>query len=155
MALLQRHTSFHLSRLLFGSPSTYTTTRPPLPLLTSITLPSISIGLSGILSEIWEGILRAVPKKKTSHMKRRHRQLAGKALKDVKAICSCPGCGRPKKTHFLCPYCVAGKQEAVVKMKVCSLVCRNQTKLHGQETRWPVVRINHSRKGMKDELMNS
>jgi len=40
-------------------------------------------------------------------MKKRHRQLAGKALKDVKAINECPGCGRPKKAHTLCPYCVA------------------------------------------------
>lgn len=51
--------------------------------------------------------LLAVPKKKTSHSKRRHRQLAGKALKDVVAVVNCPGCGRPKKAHFLCPYCVA------------------------------------------------
>ena len=49
-----------------------------------------------------------MPKKKTSHMKKRHRQLAGKALKDVKAVNNCPGCGRPKKAHTLCPYCVAG-----------------------------------------------
>jgi len=40
-------------------------------------------------------------------MKKRHRQLAGKALKDVKAVNQCPGCGRPKKAHTLCPYCVA------------------------------------------------
>lgn len=109
MALLQRQTGSVLSRVLFGSPSTYTTTQSSLPVLTSITLPSISISVPGFLSDIWEGILRAVPKKKTSHMKKRHRQLAGKALKDVKAVCSCPGCGRPKKAHFLCPYCVAGK----------------------------------------------
>lgn len=41
-------------------------------------------------------------------MKKRHRQLAGKALKDVNAVNSCPGCGKPKKAHTLCPYCVAG-----------------------------------------------
>ncbi len=70
-------------------------------------LPAISIGISGWLSDIWEGILKAVPKKKTSHMKRRHRQLAGKALKDVSSINTCPGCGKPKKAHTLCPYCVS------------------------------------------------
>lgn len=37
--------------------------------------------------------------------------MAGKALKDVKEINSCPGCGRPKKAHFLCPFCVAGKEQ--------------------------------------------
>lgn len=73
----------------------------------SIALPAITINIPDLVSDIWEGILRAVPKKKTSHMKKRHRQLAGKALKDVKAVNQCPGCGRPKKAHTLCPYCVA------------------------------------------------
>lgn len=72
----------------------------------SITIPAISINLPGLISDIWDGILKAVPKKKTSHMKRRHRQLAGKALKDVTAVNTCPGCGQPKRAHLLCPYCV-------------------------------------------------
>jgi len=75
----------------------------------SLALPVISIDIPGMIADIWEGVLRAVPKKKTSHMKKRHRQLAGKALKDVKAINTCPGCGKPKKAHTLCPYCVAGQ----------------------------------------------
>jgi large subunit ribosomal protein L32 len=75
----------------------------------SIALPSIAIPIPGIVADIWEGVLRAVPKKKTSHSKKRHRQLAGKALKDVKAVESCSGCGRPKKAHTLCPFCVAGR----------------------------------------------
>jgi len=76
-------------------------------LSTSIAIPAIAINIPGLISDIWEGILKAVPKKKTSHMKKRHRQLAGKALKDVKAINECPGCGRPKRAHTLCPYCVS------------------------------------------------
>ncbi|RJE25632.1 hypothetical protein PHISCL_02025 [Aspergillus sclerotialis] len=70
--------------------------------------PSITISLNvpGFLSDIWESILRAVPKKKTSHMKKRHRQMAGKALKDVKNLRTCPGCGQMKRSHVLCPYCV-------------------------------------------------
>ncbi|KAK5937714.1 Ski complex subunit Rec14 [Knufia obscura] len=107
MAMLQRQTGLGLSRVLFGSPALSSPARPALPLLSTLTLPSISIQIPGFLSDIWEGVLRAVPKKKTSHMKKRHRQLAGKALKDVKSINTCPGCGRPKKAHFLCPYCVA------------------------------------------------
>jgi len=79
----------------------------PTSLSASIAIPAITINVPGIISDIWEGILKAVPKKKTSHMKKRHRQLAGKALKDVRAIKECPGCGRPKKAHTLCPYCVA------------------------------------------------
>jgi len=69
---------------------------------------AISIHIPTFLSDIWEGILKAVPKKKTSHMKKRHRQLAGKALKDVTAVVNCPGCGKPKRAHILCPHCLDG-----------------------------------------------
>jgi len=65
--------------------------------------------LPSILEGIWEGILKAVPKKKTSHMKKRHRQMAGKALKDVTHLCKCPSCGKTKRMHYLCPYCTASK----------------------------------------------
>ncbi|EEP80869.1 Ski8 protein [Uncinocarpus reesii 1704] len=68
---------------------------------------TVVLGLPSILSGLWESILRAVPKKKTSHMKKRHRQMAGKALKDVKNITNCPGCGQPKRAHLLCPSCVS------------------------------------------------
>lgn len=66
-------------------------------------------GIPSILAGIWESILRAVPKKKTSHMKKRHRQLAGKALQDLRNVTKCPGCGQPKRPHLLCPTCVTGK----------------------------------------------
>jgi len=68
----------------------------------SNTLPSPS----SILRELWDGLLRAVPKKKTSYSKTRSRQMAGKGLKDYLAVVKCPSCGRPKKAHYLCPYCV-------------------------------------------------
>ncbi|KAL2160156.1 hypothetical protein VTH06DRAFT_1811 [Thermothelomyces fergusii] len=61
--------------------------------------------LPSILEGIWESILKAVPKKKTSHMKKRHRQMAGKALKDVTSLCRCPACGEIKRMHYLCPNC--------------------------------------------------
>lgn len=87
------------------------------PSLRRISVPSIPctgiaitafVGVSDFLREIWEGILRAVPKKKTSHMKKRHRQMAGKALKDVTALNKCSACGKVKRAHVLCPYCVQG-----------------------------------------------
>ncbi|KHE82248.1 hypothetical protein GE21DRAFT_1288553 [Neurospora crassa] len=65
-------------------------------------LPSIP----SLLEDIWEGILRAVPKKKTSHMKKRHRQMAGKALKDVTHLNRCPACGNLKRMHHLCSTCL-------------------------------------------------
>ncbi|KAI9664556.1 MAG: hypothetical protein M1821_006002 [Bathelium mastoideum] len=67
---------------------------------------AIGSGISSLLHDIWGSILRAVPKKKTTHSKKRHRQLAGKALQDVTALNKCSGCGRQKRAHALCPYCV-------------------------------------------------
>ena len=85
-----------------------------LPLLPSLVLsiPAIQLSLPSIpslLEGIWESILRAVPKKKTSHMKKRHRQMAGKALKDVTALCKCPACGQSKRMHYLCPNCASSR----------------------------------------------
>ncbi|RAH66199.1 mitochondrial 54S ribosomal protein bL32m [Aspergillus aculeatinus CBS 121060] len=68
---------------------------------------AFTLNIPGLLSDIWESVLRAVPKKKTSHMKKRHRQMAGKALKDVKSLSTCSGCGQIKRSHVLCPNCVA------------------------------------------------
>ncbi len=83
---------------------------PFLPMF-SLAIPGIRLSLPSLpslLGDIWESILRAVPKKKTSHMKKRHRQMAGKALKDVTALCKCPACGRLKRMHYLCPFCMKG-----------------------------------------------
>jgi large subunit ribosomal protein L32 len=86
-----------------------------LPFLPSVTLAipmSFQLGLPplpSILEGIWESILKAVPKKKTSHMKKRHRQMAGKALKDVTELCKCPACGETKMMHRLCPKCSTSK----------------------------------------------
>ncbi|KAK0704867.1 hypothetical protein B0H67DRAFT_447518, partial [Lasiosphaeris hirsuta] len=72
-----------------------------IPMGFQISLPS----LPSMLGDIWESILKAVPKKKTSHSKKRMRQMAGKALKDVTALCKCPACGDTKKMHHVCPQC--------------------------------------------------
>lgn len=73
-------------------------------------LPSIFVPLGttlgGICSDIWDSLLRAVPKKKTSHQKSRSRRMAGKALKDITHLNRCSACGRVKRMHILCPYCV-------------------------------------------------
>ncbi|KAL8808075.1 MAG: hypothetical protein Q9182_000353 [Xanthomendoza sp. 2 TL-2023] len=65
--------------------------------------------LPPFLSDLWESLLRAVPKKKTSHRKKRQRFLAGKALQDVTSLNKCSACGNVKRAHLLCPYCVQGK----------------------------------------------
>ena len=68
-----------------------------------LSLPSIPS-----LADIWDGVLKAVPKKKTSYMKKRTRFMAGKGLKDLVNLNKCSACGRVKRAHFLCPYCVDG-----------------------------------------------
>ena len=81
-------------------------------------LPSLSIAVPGVslnlptLDDIWESVLRAVPKNKVSHSRKRHRQMAGKALQDVNNLCKCPGCGETKRTHRLCQRCLEGTSQA-------------------------------------------
>lgn len=76
-----------------------------------------AITLPWALSDIWESVLRAVPKKKTTHNKKRHRQMAGKALQDVTALNSCSGCGRVKRAHTICVYCIFGTLTCSVRQK--------------------------------------
>ncbi|KAG6134264.1 hypothetical protein E4U22_005288 [Claviceps purpurea] len=72
----------------------------------SLAVPGVSLNLPALLGDIWESVLRAVPKKKTSHAKKRHRQMAGKALEDVHGLCECSGCGATKRSHRLCQNCL-------------------------------------------------
>ncbi|KAF1991109.1 hypothetical protein K402DRAFT_400587 [Aulographum hederae CBS 113979] len=76
------------------------------------------ISVTTLLGEIWDSVLRAVPKKKVSHMKRRHRQNANKGLKDVTELTRCPGCGRAKRAHILCPYCVIAIKKKLSNVNV-------------------------------------
>ncbi|GAW26887.1 putative WD domain-containing protein [Rosellinia necatrix] len=104
-----------LSSPAFGTSSKYTLLsyqqlrQSPFPLIPAlaIAIPAAISNIPSLLADIWEGILRAVPKKKTSHMKKRHRQMAGKGLKDVTNLNKCPACGGTKKMHTLCPTCTA------------------------------------------------
>lgn len=71
---------------------------------------SIHPSLSSIWAQLWDSILRAVPKKKTSHRKKRQRFMVGKALKDVTNLNTCSACGNVKRAHLLCPYCIKGER---------------------------------------------
>ncbi|ROW08595.1 hypothetical protein VPNG_06182 [Cytospora leucostoma] len=120
--LSTRATSSLLPRLSYNTFASLYTRQISLPFLTkyAIALPAISLNLPSIpsiLEGIWEGILKAVPKKKTSHSKKRHRQMAGKALKDVTNLCKCPVCGGVKKMHHLCEHCM-GKMKKMMDEKV-------------------------------------
>lgn len=98
----------------------------------SLAIPAISLNLPSIpdiLEGIWEGILKAVPKKKTSHSKKRHRQMAGKALKDVNNLCKCPVCGGTKRMHLLCETCMNSKIDHFAARGLGSpltRICRNE-----------------------------
>jgi large subunit ribosomal protein L32 len=81
---------------------------PLLPAL-SLAIPAIQLNLPTLLGDIWESILRAVPKKKTSHMKKRHRQMANGKLADITSLCRCPGCGQLKRMHRICPHCMGSR----------------------------------------------
>ncbi|KAG0123280.1 WD40-repeat-containing domain protein [Tuber indicum] len=63
---------------------------------------TIHLNIPNPLPGIWESILRAVPKKKQSHSRKRMRQLAGKALQDITALNKCPACGKVKRQNMLC-----------------------------------------------------
>ncbi|CAG8976509.1 hypothetical protein HYALB_00006006 [Hymenoscyphus albidus] len=96
-----RHTTFYSRQL----------SHPFLPSI-SLALPaSIQLNVPGIVEGIWESILRAVPKNKTSHSKKRSRQMAGKGLKDVTSLNKCSVCGNIKRAHLLCPFCVKEIQD--------------------------------------------
>ena len=54
------------------------------------------------------GVLKAVPKKKVSHQKKRQRLYGpgSKQLKMVHHLNECPSCGHYKRANTLCMYCV-------------------------------------------------
>lgn len=54
---------------------------------------------------LWDGFLWAVPKKRTSHSKKRMR-MAHKYLKPKHHYYQCPSCGHLKLQHMLCGHCL-------------------------------------------------
>ena len=101
-SLLYTRTSPLLARLLRTTPQLF--------------LPTYAVsrfGIPSILAGLWESILRAVPKQKTSYRKKRQRFMAGKALKDVTALNKCSACGNIKRAHLLCPFCVNGQCQVI------------------------------------------
>lgn len=61
----------------------------------------------GRSAEVDTSVLEAAPKKRTSHQKKRQRQLAGNnQRKPLRNINRCPSCGHYKRAHTLCMNCV-------------------------------------------------
>jgi ribosomal protein L32 len=82
---------------------------PTFPPYLRFTIPSITT-LIPIITGIWDSILRAVPKKKTTHSQKRKRQLVGKGLEDKTNLTRCEACGDWKLLHTLCGSCVKSIQ---------------------------------------------
>ncbi|KAJ2834148.1 hypothetical protein FBU31_001811 [Coemansia sp. 'formosensis'] len=77
---------------------------------------SLGAGL-GLLGDILnEMILRAVPKQRTSHSKKRKR-MATKGLKNRHDLVPCSGCGRPKLTAHICLNCYHDIKRKLKDMK--------------------------------------
>ncbi|KAJ2082096.1 hypothetical protein H4R24_001837 [Coemansia sp. RSA 988] len=74
----------------------------------------VNLGLLGGL--LGEMILRAVPKQRTSHSKKRKR-MANKGLKDRQDLSPCPGCGRPKRTAHICRNCYGSIKQKLKMLK--------------------------------------
>lgn len=75
--------------------------------LGSLPLPGATVGISINWPWSWSGLLQAAPKKRTSHQKKRQRQLAGNnQQKPLRNLNRCPACGHVKRAHTLCMHCV-------------------------------------------------
>ena len=71
-------------------------------------------GVSGLLD--WGGLLWAVPKKRTSHSKKRMR-MAHKYLKPKGHYSVCPNCQNLKLLHILCGHCLKETLRLTAKMR--------------------------------------
>lgn len=56
-------------------------------------------------TDLWDGLLWAVPKKRTSHSKKRMR-MTHKYLKPIRNYTVCPKCQNLKLLHVLCGHCL-------------------------------------------------
>lgn len=66
--------------------------------------------LGGLLPPLQrdDGVLHAAPKKRTSHRKKRQRQLSGRYQQHpLRNLNRCPACGHYKRAHTLCMHCVS------------------------------------------------
>ncbi|KAJ1723352.1 hypothetical protein LPJ53_002300 [Coemansia erecta] len=79
-------------------------------------LSAVGVGLGLIGDILSEMILRAVPKQRTSHSKKRKR-MAGKGLKNRQDLVPCTGCGRPKMLAHICMNCYHDIKKKLKGMK--------------------------------------
>ncbi|TPX36371.1 hypothetical protein SmJEL517_g01554 [Synchytrium microbalum] len=90
-----------LSRLFSSSKLAITSSAP---LIHYSSAGCIQLPAPSIIDIIIEGILLAVPKKRTTHRKKRLR-MATKWLRPMRNIMACPLCGRMTLMHHVCRHC--------------------------------------------------
>ncbi|SPO27829.1 related to MRPL32 - mitochondrial ribosomal protein of the large subunit [Ustilago trichophora] len=95
-------TSSSITPALALSPSTAAAAAAGASESSTTTCPTLGETLAGW----WDGLLKAVPKKKVSHS-RKSMRAANKGLKDRVDLVHCSGCGKPKAQHHLCGFCYA------------------------------------------------
>ena len=108
----EAHTAHH-NHLLTVEPCLQQTISIPLPLLSPV-YDTAGLGDGGLLD--WGGILWAVPKKRTSHSKKRMR-MAHKYLKPKGHYTVCPKCQNLKLLHVLCGHCLKETLRETAKMR--------------------------------------
>ena len=74
------------------------------------------------LNTIWDGFLWAVPKKRTSHSKKRMR-MAHKYLKPKHHYQTCPRCQNLKLQHMLCGHCFRETMKRTAEFRNSSGEC--------------------------------
>lgn len=83
------------------------------------------IHVHGVLCElntIWDGLLWAVPKKRTSHSKKRMR-MAHKYLKPKHHYQTCPCCQNLKLQHMLCGHCFSETMKRTAEFRNSGREC--------------------------------
>lgn len=99
-------------------------------------LPILGTSFSDVgswIAGIWDSILKAVPKKKSSYSRKRTRQLTGKALKDIERVVPCTSCGRPKRPHMICSNCLESTSiRSIQKVFVLTCVCSHDRNVEAE-----------------------
>lgn len=80
----------------------------------------------------WDGYLWAVPKKRTSHSKKRMR-MAHKYLKPIHHYTICPNCQNVKLLHVLCGHCLAATLKKTAEFRRMKQQRRDEKRLAKQQ----------------------
>ena len=106
--------------------SVWTFLNPPLALLDGSSVhDTVSSADDGLLS--WNGLLWGVPKKRTSHSKKRMR-MTHKYLKPKHHYTVCPNCNNLKLLHVLCGHCLKETMRETASMRLAEIEQRLESK---------------------------